>query len=124
MVKTTSIRCFLAVVIAKGWDLHQLNVNNAFLHANLDEEIYMKLPPGFNCKGENKVCKLHKSLYGIPQAPRQWFAILSSKLCEYGFVHAYADYSLVTYRKGDVSMGVLIYVNNIVLVRNDPKACT
>jgi len=102
-----SVRCFLSVAVARGWELHQLDVNNAFLHGDLHEEVYMTLPPGFRSSETNKVCKLQKSFYGPKQAPRQWFAKLSSKLLHYGFVRSYADYSLFTYKKGDVYMALL-----------------
>ena len=75
-----SLRTFLTVAIQKGWELHQLDVNNAFLHGDLEEDIYMGLPPGFSCSSPHKVHKLHKSLYGLCQAPCQWFAKLSSRL--------------------------------------------
>ena len=92
----TTVRCFLTIAISKGWALHQLDVNNAFLHGDLHEEVYMTLPPEFTCSTPNKVCKLRKSFYGLRQAPRQWFAKLCSKLREYGFTNSCADYSLFT----------------------------
>jgi len=83
----------------------------------------MTLPPGFCSADLNKVYKLQKSLYGLKQAPRQWFAKLSSTLLNYGFLQSYADYSLFTYKKGDVYVTLLIYVDDLVLTGNNPKVC-
>jgi len=65
----TSTWCFLAVAVAKGWVLHQLDVNNALLHGNLKEVVYMKLSLGFKFNDETKICQLKKSVYGLCQAP-------------------------------------------------------
>ncbi|KAD4889452.1 hypothetical protein E3N88_21525 [Mikania micrantha] len=74
VVKMTTIRLVLSIVASENLHLEQLDVKTAFLHGDLDEDIYMVQPEGFQISGkENMVCKLKKSLYGLKQAPRQWY---------------------------------------------------
>lgn len=125
VAKMTTVRIFLAIAASKNWELHQMDVHNAFLHGDLDEEVYMKLPPGFECSDPNMVCRLRKSLYGLKQAPRCWFAKLVTTLKEYGFLQSYSDYSLFTYTKTGIQINVLVYVDDIVISGNDSAAlCT
>ncbi|XP_040968268.1 uncharacterized protein [Gossypium hirsutum] len=76
----TNIIVFLAIAASKNWELHQMDVHNFFLHGDLDEKVYMKLPPGFESFNPNMVCPLRKSLYGLKQAPHCWFAKLVAAL--------------------------------------------
>lgn len=115
VAKITTVRTLFKVAAVKGWEVHQMDVHNAFLHGDLEEEVYMKLPPGYKADDPTKVCKLRKSLYGLKQAPRCWFAKLSNALLEFGFVQSYSDYSLFTLIKGDESLRVLIYVDDLII---------
>lgn len=97
-----------------------MDVHNAFLHGDLTEEVYMKLPPGFHSDDSTKVCRLRKSLYGLRQAPRCWFAKLSTALQAYGFKQCLSDYSLFTYTKGTTHIQILIYVDDLIITGNQP----
>ncbi|KAL0427096.1 UNVERIFIED_CONTAM: Retrovirus-related Pol polyprotein from transposon RE2 [Sesamum latifolium] len=119
VAKMVFVRTFLAVVVARGWAFHQMDVHNAFLHGDLDEEVYMQLPPGFSISTPGKVCRLRKSLYALRQAPRNWFAKLTGALKSFGFQQSYADYSLFTYERQDVSLHVLIYVDDLIITGNN-----
>lgn len=70
----------LTITVAEGWEICQIYVHNAFLHGDLDEEAYMSLPPGFHSIGQHKVCRIHKSLYGLQQISRKWFSKLTSAI--------------------------------------------
>jgi histone deacetylase 1/2 len=125
VVKASTIRLVLAISLSKGWSLRQLDVKNVFLHGVLEEEVYMKQPPGYeNPSAPYHVCKLDKSLYGLKQAPRAWFAKLSSKLQELGFLASKADTSLFIYIKSGIIIFVLVYVDDIIVTSSSNKAIT
>jgi hypothetical protein len=95
VVKSATIRIILSLVVAKGWSMRQLDVQNAFLHGFLEEDVYMRQPPGYeDITRPNYICKLDKALYGLKQAPRAWYARLSNKLLQLGFKISKADNSL------------------------------
>ncbi|RVW15636.1 Copia protein [Vitis vinifera] len=81
IAKIITVRCLLALATARRWPLHQLDANSVFLHDDRHEEIYMSPSPGLRIQGEeNLVCQLHKSLYGLKQASRQWFSKFSKAI--------------------------------------------
>lgn len=71
IAKMTTIRVLLTITAVQGWHLHQLDVNNVFLHADLNEEVYVQLPPSFVTSFPSKVCKLSKPIYGLKQTNKQ-----------------------------------------------------
>jgi hypothetical protein len=91
--RNTTQRVLLAVAGSNSWKVRQLDVSTAFLHGEIDTDVYMQQPEGFG-DGTNRVCKLDKCLYGLKQAPRAWYHKLTSHLREMGFRPAVADPNL------------------------------
>ncbi|XP_019156522.1 PREDICTED: uncharacterized protein LOC109153165 [Ipomoea nil] len=114
VARLTTIRTLLAVTTSKDWNIHQMDVNNAFLHDDLNEDVYMVLPPGFQSEKPNQVCKLLRSLYGLKQASRQWNEKLSSALLQIGFQQSKTEPSLLTKGVDDNFIALLIYVDDII----------
>jgi histone deacetylase 1/2 len=123
VVKAATIRLVLAISVSRGWSLRQLDVKNAFLHGVLEEEVYMKQPPGYEkSNAPHHVCRLDKSLYGLKQTPRAWFAKLSSKLQELRFLASKAGTSLFILNKSGIIIFVLVYVDDIIFTSSSNKA--
>ncbi|KAJ0844517.1 putative RNA-directed DNA polymerase [Helianthus annuus] len=119
VVKAATVRTVLALAVINRWNLHQLDVNNAFLHGHLNEQVYMEQPKGFiDPRFPSYVCKLNKAIYGLKQAPRAWFHRLSVFLTNYGFVCSRADPSLFVLHRDSCIMYLLVYVDDLILTGN------
>ena len=127
VIKLTSVKLMLDLAASKGWKLLQMDVSNAFLHSTLDEEIYMSLPQGYTpgpseVLPPNPVCRLHKSLYGLKQASRQWNRTFSKVLITVGYVQSESDTSLFVKTTPTAFIAVLVYVDDIAIAsNNDPE---
>jgi hypothetical protein len=125
VVKPATVRLILSIAAQNQWSLRQLDVSNAFLHGSLKECVYMSQPPGFvDSTAPSHVCLLHKSIYGLRQAPRAWFEKFSSHLLTVGFTASQADPSLFIYRHGSTVLYLLLYVDDIIITGNLPTAVT
>ncbi|XP_043725671.1 uncharacterized protein LOC122672240 [Telopea speciosissima] len=86
VVKMNTVRVLMSVAVNCGWSLFQMDVKNAFLHGDLEEEVYMDLPPGHALPNQDgMVCKLKNSIYGLKQSPRAWYDKLSAALIRFDF---------------------------------------
>lgn len=123
VIKMSSVRCLIALAASRKWPLFQLDVNNAFLHGDLSEEVYMKIPPGISHK-PNQVCRLRKSLYGLKQASRKWFEKLVRELLSLGYTESRNDYSLFIKRSSTSITVVAVYVDDIIVTGDNYSEIT
>ncbi|KAL2227763.1 UNVERIFIED_CONTAM: Retrovirus-related Pol polyprotein from transposon RE2 [Sesamum indicum] len=114
VAKPVTVRLFLSLAAARGWPLHQMDVNNAFLHGFLDEDLYMVPPEGYRVQ-PGLVCKLLRSIYGLKQASRQWNVELTAKLTEFGFKQSGHDHCLFTKDVDGDLLALLVYVDDILV---------
>ncbi|KAL0426862.1 UNVERIFIED_CONTAM: Retrovirus-related Pol polyprotein from transposon RE2, partial [Sesamum latifolium] len=115
VAKTVTVRLFIAIATAYSWPILQLDVNNAFLHGQLDEEVYMIPPEGYAKARSGLVCRLKKSLYDLKQASRQWNIEFTSKLEAYGFKQSPHDHCLFTMRSNSCFLALIVYVDDVLL---------
>jgi hypothetical protein len=119
VARLEAIRILLAFSVAKGFKLYQMDVKSAFLNGFLEEEVYVKQPPGFECaEFPHKVYRLTKALYGLKQAPRAWYGRLRGFLFSKGFEMGKVDKTLFLLRQGDDILIVQVYVDDIVFGRS------
>jgi transposase InsO family protein len=117
----TTLRALLAKTAAEDLELHQLDVKTAFLHGNLEEEIWIEQPPGYKEGMPGVACRLLKSLYGLKQAPRAWYHRLLKELELFGFEPSHADPSLFTLSAKECVVYLLVYVDDILVAGRDKQ---
>jgi hypothetical protein len=114
VAKVKSFRLLLAISVFLGLGMSQLDISNAFMNADLPEEIYMYPPKGHEYLG---MLKLDKSLYGLKQAPRLWYDRLSSELIKLGFKRLDSD--VCCFKHTTQLCYILIYVDDVIICTND-----
>ena len=110
----------LSLAVNQAWSLHQLDVSNAFLYGDLEEQVFMEQPPRYVAQGESsKVCFLRRAIYELKQSPSAWFSMFSGLLSTLGFTSC-AAYPTVLTKKITGGLVILaIYVDDISLIEID-----
>ncbi|KAE8700736.1 4-coumarate--CoA ligase [Hibiscus syriacus] len=124
VVRFFTINVLLSVAASRGWQVYQVDVNNVFLKGDLHEEVYMTQPEGFEQtgdRGKKLVCKLQKALYGLRQAPRNWYHKLQQCLCDMGFRPSRADSSFFIHGTKNDIIYVVVYVDDIHVTSSSEK---
>lgn len=117
VVKFTSVRVLLSLVSVNDLHLHQMDVITAFLNGDLDEEVFMEQPEGYE-EGEPSqvVCLLRKALYGLKQAPRQWYAVIDEFFCkDLVMVRNPADDCMYVRHDGNDLLLIALYVDDLLI---------
>ncbi len=116
VAKKTIVRAIIVMATAKGWSLHQMDINNVFLHGDLHEEVYMEQPPSYvDQTHPNLVCRLKKDLYGLKQTPRAWSNKIGQYLITSGFQTSNIDFSLYVKKTDHGIIVIVIYVDDLII---------
>lgn len=119
-----TIRLVIAVAAHHGWPIYQLDVKSAFLHGELNEDVFVEQPRGFEKKGEEeKVYKLNRALYGLKQAPRAWYSRIERYFLSHGFAKCEYEPTLFTKVENTKKsiMVVSLYVDDLIYTGNDDE---
>ena len=124
VARLEAIRIFLAYAAHANFKVYQMDVKSAFLNRELEEEVYVSQPPGFeDPKFPGFVYYLLKALYGLKQAPRAWYDTLSQFLIENHFTRGTVDKTLFYRNVNGSTILVQIYVDDIIFGSTDEKLC-
>ncbi|KAI3784099.1 hypothetical protein L1987_43191 [Smallanthus sonchifolius] len=124
VARLEAIRMFLAYAAYMDFTVHQMDVKSAFLYGKVQEEVYVKQPPGFiDPNFPDHVYKLDKALYGLHQAPRALYETLSKHLLENGFTRGAIDQTLFKRKEEKDTIMVQIYVDDIIFGSTNPRLC-
>ncbi|KAL7284965.1 hypothetical protein ACG7TL_000054 [Trametes sanguinea] len=116
VAKLSSIRMLLALAARYDWELEQMDVKSAYLNGKLDEEIFMRQPPGSAASGqEHLVCRLKKTLYGLKQAGRGWYKTLSDAMADMGLLRCASDHAVWYKHADDATLIVASSVDDLTI---------
>jgi transposase InsO family protein len=113
--KYATLRALLAKAAAEDLEIDLVDIKTAFLQGNLDEDIWVSQPPGYELGEPRLALKLNKALYGLKQAPRCWHQRLDKELLSMGFKVSHADPGLYISTKAEAITYILVYVDDLAI---------
>jgi hypothetical protein len=120
IAKLNTVRVLLSLAANLDWQLHQFDVKNAFLHGDLEEKVYMDVPPGYTVNDDTTVvCKLQRALYGLKQSPIAWFGRFSVAMKKYGYKPSNSDHTLFLKHRLGKATTLIIYVDDMIITGDD-----
>ncbi len=121
VVKNVSLRYIINFAFENDIPLHHLDVVTAYLNGDLSEEIYMRLPIGYDEK-ERKIVKLTKSIYGLRQSPRCWNTKFVTAMKEMGYVQSKADPCVfIKEEKNGERSVITVFVDDLIIASRNYK---
>jgi hypothetical protein len=119
IARLEAIRIYLAYACHKRFKVYKMDVKSSFLNGDLNEEVYMEHPEGFELSDNpDLVCKMKKYLYGLEQSPRAWYQRLDMYLKDKGFKRGTIDNNLYIKTEDNDFLIVLVYVDDIIFICN------
>ncbi|GKA68549.1 retrovirus-related pol polyprotein from transposon TNT 1-94 [Tanacetum coccineum] len=124
VARIEAIRIFIANVATQNMIIYQMDVKTAFLNGDLQEEVFVSQPEGFEDQDNpTHFYRLEKAFYGLKQAPRAWYETLSKFMLANNFFKGAVDPTLFTRKSGKHILLVQIYVDDIIFASTYHNAC-
>jgi len=117
VAQLNSIRILFCCVNME-WPLFQLDVKNAFLYEDLKEQVYMEQPPRYIAQGENTICKVRKTIYGLKKSPRARFEKFSMVISSIEYARCHSDHPVFVRRTNSDLVILVVYVDDILQTRS------
>ena len=116
--RISSIRMLLQISVQNNYILSQMDFKTAYLNADIDREIFVQQPEGFDT-GDGRVLKLKKSLYGLKQSGRNWNNLLQSFLVNQGFTQSLNDYCVFIKNYQGSYLLIIVWVDDLLIAASD-----
>jgi Reverse transcriptase (RNA-dependent DNA polymerase) len=120
--KWAALRAIFALAAIEDLELESVDISGAYLNGELDEEVYMKQPEGFEEKGKDWYWRLLKSLYGLKQAGRQWHKKLNEVLEQVGFKRTVCEHSIWVFQRGEERVIIPVFIDDMTIAARSKEA--